>query len=184
MEWEKPSGAVDRRTTKKTKITITELSPSSRYTFAVRAIDADGDVSPPGVLTLVTLPLPKPKPFTPPKPDPDPAPKQQTAPGSWPRKLVVRSGKAAPIERKSGFVTNAGQMAKLRVKSKSPALKKVTIALQKKTYVMTPTLKRGKRSGRVTLSVTAPAVKVNGVAYGQLLSAQKFTVRRITGRSR
>lgn len=184
VEWEKPSGSVDRRTTRKTKIAIAELSPSSRYTFAVRAIDADEDVSPPGVLTLVTPPLPKPKPFTPPEPKPDPGVKQQTAPGSWPRRLVVRSGKAAQIERKSGFVTNAGQTAKLTVTSKSAALKKVTITLKKKRYMMTPTLKRGKRSGRVTLSVAAPAVKVNGVAYGELLSQQTFTVRRITGRSR
>lgn len=182
ITWQKESGAGEKRTTTKPATTITELLPATRYTFTIRAVDIDGETSPPATLTLVTPAAPKPQPFTPPNPTPSPDPnvRQQTAPGSWPKKLVVRSGKSLPIEKKAGFLTNAGQTATLQVSAKSTTVKKVTISLHKKTrtFVMTPILKRGKRSGTVTLAVTAPGVSVNGVTYEPLLSVQRFTVRR------
>mgnify|MGYP003405539535 FL=1 len=85
-----------------------------------------------------------------------------------------------PITKKSGLVTNAGQTAQLLVTAKSPSVKKVVLKLNPKTkaYTMTVTLKKGKVSGSVTLTVSAPAATVNGARYEPMLAAQKFTVRR------
>lgn len=170
-----------------TSVVVSDLQPETLYQFTVQSVSGGGLSDPVNVWARTGSkpdpgPAPKPQPFTPPDPTPDPDPtvKQQTAPGSWPKKLVARSGKALPIEKKSGFVTNAGQTATLVVSGTSKTVKKVTISLNKRTrtFVMTPILERGKKSGTVTLAVTAPSATANGLTYQPLLSVQQFTVCR------
>jgi chitodextrinase len=187
----------------RTAAVLTGLTPSTTYEISVQALSTGG-VSDPVTVWAKTAagpapaPAPKPQPFSPPAPssggatalptningtvdrDGNPATVRQTAPGEWPARTVAKSGKPLPIEKRAGFVTNAGQVAQLAVAAKSPSVQKVTISLDSrtKTYRMTATLKPGKSSGSVTLAVIAPRVTVAEVQYEPLVATQKFTVKK------
>lgn len=178
-----------------TSVLITDLQPEQAYEVTVQSVSTGG-ASDAVTVWAKTAPgaRPAPAPFTPTNPsaarpvntdgsqdgDGRPATLRQTSTGKWPAKTVVRVGVPLPITKKSGLVTNAGQTAQLLVTATSPSVKKVVLKLNPKTkaYTMTVTLKKGKVSGSVTLTVSAPAATVNGARYEPMLAAQKFTVRR------
>lgn len=179
-----------------TSAVVSGLASSRVYTISVRTLSAGGESDAVEVLARTAAapapapaPTPAPTPFTPPVPggnadgtvDADGRPEtlRQTAPGQWPAKTVARAGRALPIAKQSGLRTNAGQVATLTATASSPSIVKVTIALDRssRTYTMTATLKPGKVSGAVILTVSAPATSVNGVAYELLQTSQRFVVR-------
>lgn len=52
--WADPSGALEKRTTKRTSITLPGLAAVTRFTFSVRAINSEGEASPAASITLAT----------------------------------------------------------------------------------------------------------------------------------
>lgn len=194
-------GAGREYTVSSTSVLLRGLNPNTEYAPSVRAVSAMGE-SVPVTITARTpagspeppkpgpAPSPQPQPFSPPLPagleesdldlDGDPLTVRQTAPGQWPKQRVDRSGRPLPIEKFSGFVTNAGQTAKLTVTKKSPSVASVKLSRDRKSraWVMTATLRPGTVSGSVILTVSAPATQAKGVRYEPLQSSQQFLVRR------
>jgi len=181
---------------------VRNLQPNTTYEISVQSVSTGG-ASDPVVMWAKTAatpgpapsPGPAPQPFSPAAPteptlstnvdgsrdaDGNPATVRQTAPGNWPVKTVARNDVPLPIEKRSGFETNAGQLAELLVSSKSPSVKKVTIKLnpKTKTYNMTAILKPKKKSGSVVLMVAAPGTTVGETRYEPLVAVQKFTIRK------
>lgn len=182
-----------------TSAVLSGLTPARDYTITVRAVNADKLSGPDASVTGRTSaippgPAPSPQPFTPPAPSPGGNSNgtvdldsrattiRQTSPGQWPTNTVMRANKFNVIEKESGFLTNAGQMASLKVTYRSPSIKRVDIALDKKTktYVVKPVLKQAKVPGSIILTVEAPAITVNGTRYEPLKASERFTVRAKT----
>jgi hypothetical protein len=178
-----------------TSALVSGLASDRVYAISVRSFSTGGESPPVEVLARTATgpapkPAPAPVPFTPPVPggntdgslDTDGRPEtvRQTAPGSWPARTTARAGRALPIAKQSAFRTNAGQVATLTVTATSPSIAKVSIALDRatRTYTMVATLKPGKVSGAVVLTVSAPATTVRGVTYELLQSSHRFVVRR------
>jgi chitodextrinase len=174
-----------------TSALVSGLASDRVYTITVRSFSTGGESAPVEVLARTTAgPAPKPQPAPQPLPggntdgslDTDGRPEtvRQTAPGSWPTRTTVRAGRALPIAKQSGFRTNAGQVATLKATAMSPSIARVRIALDPatKAYTMTATLKPGKVSGSVVLTVSAPPTTVKGVTYELMQSSQRFIVRR------
>ncbi|MCX6431426.1 MAG: fibronectin type III domain-containing protein [Actinobacteria bacterium] len=174
---------------------ISGLESNRVYTLEVQAlttVDVSAVVSVTGrTASVAPAPSPAPTPFSPPKPggntdgsldlDGRAATVRQTSPGKWPKATGLAAGAVLPIETKPGFVTNAGQLAKLGVTYRSPSIKAVEIRLNPRndTYTMKATLKPGTVSGAVVLSVDAPAVTVGGKKYEPLTASNRFIVKRI-----
>ena len=174
---------------------ISGLESNRVYTLEVQAlttVDVSAVVSVTGrTASVAPAPAPAPTPFSPPKPggntdgsldlDGRAATVRQTSPGKWPKATGLAAGAVLPIETKPGFVTNAGQLAKLGVTYKSPSIKAVDIRLNPKndTYTLKATLKPGTVSGAVVLSVDAPAITVGGKKYEPLAASNRFIVKRI-----
>ncbi len=97
--------------------------------------------------------------------------------------MTILSGQVAPIEKESGFLTNAGQEAVLDVTYRSPSIKRVVVRLDPttSTYTMRAVLKPKKVSGAVVLTVDAPSITVGDTTYEALQASQRFT---ITSRAR
>ena len=173
---------------------ISGLAANRVYAIEVQAlttVDVSAVVSVTGrTASVAPAPSPAPTPFSPPKPggntdgsldlDGRAATVRQTSPGKWPRATGLAAGAVLPIEGKAGFVTNAGQLAKLGVTYKSPSIRAVEIRLNPKndTYTMKATLKPGTVSGSVVLSVDAPAITVGGKKYEPLAASNRFIVKR------
>ena len=174
---------------------ISGLTANRVYVLEVQAlttVDVSAVVSVTGrTASVAPAPAPAPTPFSPPKPggntdgsldlDGRAATVRQTSPGKWPKATGLAAGAVLPIETKAGFVTNAGQLAKLGVTYKSPSIRAVDIRLNPKndTYTMKATLKPGTVSGAVVLSVDAPAITVGGKKYEPLAASNRFIVKRI-----
>jgi hypothetical protein len=180
-----------------TAAAVSGLQPNRVYSVEVRALNAV-DQSDPATVSARTGtdtpgPAPAPAPFGPVAPggnvdgsldlDGRTATARQTSTGKWPRATTVRSGAVVLIERQAGFVTNAGQVARLRVSYRSPSIASVPIRFdaKTKTYTMRPLLRPGMSSGSVILTVHAPAITVGSKKYEQMTSSQRFIVKRIVG---
>lgn len=105
--------------------------------------------------------------------DDDPTTVRQTLDGMWVRDDDVVSGEQAASVRLD-VETSAGLAPTVSVAYESPSIADVDI--DKETGRFTATLRRGARSGSVVITVTAPAVVVDGIAYEPLTISRRFVV--------
>lgn len=105
--------------------------------------------------------------------DDDPTTIRQTLDGMWVRDDDVVSGEQAASVRLDEE-TSAGLAPTVSVSYESPSIADVDIDTE--TGRFTATLRRGARSGAVVITVTAPAVVVDGIAYEPLSISRRFVV--------
>jgi len=185
-----------------TSTSVTGLAASTDYTFSVRANNAMGSSA------AVSLTVQTPAPPSPPTPTPGPAPKpaditpaahganadgsldadadrstlRQTVDAKWPANVILISGKALTVQKKTGLITNAAQEVTFEVAYMSPSVRSVVVQKRpnKGAYLLTATLKKGKKSGCVILTASAPATLYKGRMYEPLQSSQRFIVKPAT----
>jgi hypothetical protein len=190
-----------------TSTSVTGLEPSTDYTFAVRANNAMG-ASPAVLLTVQTPAPPQPTPTPTPGPAPRPADitpaahgtnadgsldadadtstLRQTVDAKWPATIILISGRALTVQKKTGLITNAAQEVTFEMAYMSPSVKSVVVQKRpnKGAYLLTATLKKGKKSGSVILTASAPATMYKGRMYEPLQSSQRFLVKPAKAKTR
>lgn len=105
--------------------------------------------------------------------DEDPETVRQTLGGAWVRDDDVGSAERAASVRLDEE-TNAGVEPTVVVSYESPSIADVNV--DGETGRFTATLRRGARSGAVVITVTAPAVVTDGIAYEPLSVSRRFVV--------
>ncbi len=105
--------------------------------------------------------------------DDDPTTVRQTLSGTWVRDDDVESGERSASVRLAEE-TSAGVEPTIVVSYESPSIADVSV--DEETGRFTATLRRGARSGAVVITVTAPAVVMDGIAYEPMSVSRRFVV--------